>query len=141
MKDKKVPRPTEAELEILQVLWQRGPSPVRVVHEHLNEGRSDDRQVGYTTTLKFMQIMLEKGLLERDTDNRTHIYRAQVGEEEVQQRMLKRFVDTTFRGSAARLVLQALGNNPASSQELEEIKSLIEKMEKQEEDPGHKNEE
>jgi predicted transcriptional regulator len=120
-----IPRPTESELEILQVLWQHGPSSVRFVNERLNE----EREVGYTTTLKLMQIMVEKGLAGRDTASRTHIYSAAVSEEETQQHLLDRFVDRTFRGSAMKLVMQALGNHQASEAELDEIKALIEQME------------
>lgn len=134
MKHNKVPRPTEAELEILQVLWQLGPSPVRVVNEKLNEDPARQREVGYTTTLKLMQIMAEKGLVDRDTERRTHVYRAAVSEKDVQQRLLRKFLATTFRGSAAKLVMQALGSHRASQEELEEIKSLIERMEKRKEE-------
>lgn len=118
-------RPTESELEILQVLWEHGPSTVRFVNDQLNE----DREVGYTTTLKLMQIMAEKGLAERDTSQRTHIYSPVVTEAETQQNLLTQFVDRTFRGSAMKLVLQALGNHNASEAELDEIKALIEQIE------------
>ena len=127
MEKNKAPKPTEAELEILQVLWERGPSSVRAVNERLNERR----EVGYTTTLKLMQIMVEKGLAQRNTESRTHIYRAAVSEKDTQQRLLEKFVDTAFRGSAMKLVLQALGNHRASTQELEEIKALIDRMEQE----------
>jgi predicted transcriptional regulator len=123
---KKIVKPTESELEILQLLWQNGPSSVRQVNDILNE----EREVGYTTTLKIMQIMLEKGLVTRNTDSRTHIYAAGVSESDVQSQLLNKFVQTTFRGSASRLVLQLLGNHSASAQELDEIKSLIEQLEK-----------
>ncbi len=119
-------RPTESELEILQILWQRGPSSVREVNDKLNERR----EVGYTTTLKLMQIMADKGLAHRNTESRTHIYSAAVQEEDIQQRLLQRFVDRAFRGSAAKMVMQALGNHRASEEELDEIKALIEQMEK-----------
>lgn len=118
-------RPTESELEILQVLWEHGPSTVRFVNDQLNE----DREVGYTTTLKLMQIMAEKGLAERDTSQRTHIYSPVVTEAETQQNLLTQFVDRTFRGSAMKLVMQALGNHNASEAELDEIKALIEQIE------------
>ncbi|MBK8045432.1 MAG: BlaI/MecI/CopY family transcriptional regulator [Haliscomenobacter sp.] len=121
------PPPTESELEILQVLWQQGPSTVRQVNDLLKARR----EIGYTTTLKFMQIMLEKGLVTRDATGKIHIYQAAVEEASTQQRLLKRFVDTLFRGSASQLVMQALGNHEASSEELDEIKLLIEQMEKQ----------
>lgn len=123
---RKTIKPTESELEILQLLWQNGPSSVRQVNDILNE----EREVGYTTTLKIMQIMLEKDLVTRNTDSRTHIYAAGVSESDVQSQLLNKFVQTTFRGSASSLVLQLLGNHSASAQELDEIKSLIEKLEK-----------
>ncbi|WP_282778957.1 BlaI/MecI/CopY family transcriptional regulator [Phaeodactylibacter xiamenensis] len=123
-KSKKI-RPTESELEILQVLWEHGPSTVRFVNDQLNE----DREVGYTTTLKLMQIMAEKGLADRDTSQRTHIYSPAVTEAETQQNLLTQFVDRTFKGSAMKLVMQALGNHNASEAELDEIKALIEEIE------------
>lgn len=123
---KKLVKPTEAELEILQVLWANGPSSVRDVHEIL----AAQRETGYTTSLKLMQIMLEKGLVKRNADARTHIYEAGVQETDVQNQLLRRFVDSAYRGSASQLVLQALGNHKASKKELEEIKALIEKIEK-----------
>ena len=123
--NKKLPKPTESELEILQILWQAGPSSVRFVNDELNK----QREVGYTTTLKLMQIMLEKGLVARDAQSRTHIYTAAVSEANMQKQLLKKFVDSTFRGSALKLVMQALGDNKTSSEELEEIKALIKKIE------------
>ena len=122
-------KPTESELEILQILWQNGPSSVRQVNDQLNEKRSSKKQAGYTTTLKFMQIMLEKGFLSRDTSSRTHIYTADINETDTQQQLVNKFIDTTFRGSAMKLVMQALGNHKASQDELDEIKDLIKKME------------
>ncbi len=118
-------KPTESELEILQVLWEMGPCSVRVVNEKLSE----KREVGYTTTLKLMQIMVDKGLAERDTSQRTHIYEAALEEGDIQQRLLKNFVDTAFRGSAMKLVVQALGNHETTEDELREIKDLIAKLE------------
>lgn len=128
-----IPKPTEAELEILQILWEHGPSSVRAVHEQLNEVRlaNNREEVGYTTTLKIMQIMADKGLVTRDTSTRTHIYATAAKEEDTQQQLLQRFVDATFRGSAMKLVMQALGNQQVSSEELDEIKALIEKLEKE----------
>ncbi|KAA9356346.1 BlaI/MecI/CopY family transcriptional regulator [Larkinella humicola] len=114
-------KPTESELEILQVLWAKGPSTVRQVNEHL----SQTRDIGYTTTLKLMQIMHEKGLLSRTEEGRYHVYQALIGEEETQQHLLDRFVDTAFRGSAMKLVMQALGNSKATPRELEELQKLI----------------
>ncbi|MCB0639415.1 MAG: BlaI/MecI/CopY family transcriptional regulator [Lewinella sp.] len=125
-------RPTEAELEILQVLWQQGPATVRTVHDHLH--RVSDKAVGYTTTLKLMQIMFEKGLLTRNTDQRSHVYAADVGESAVQRSLLQQFVDKTFRGSATRLVMEALGQHQASEAELAQIKALIKQMEDQQKD-------
>lgn len=120
-----VPKPTESELEILQILWEDGASSVRFVNDKLNE----KRVIGYTTTLKFMQIMLEKKLVTRNTASRTHIYEAAVNETITQKQLLDKFVDTTFRGSAMKLVMQALGNHSASKEELDEIKKLIQKIE------------
>ena len=127
---KKVPssrKPTESELEILSVLWKTGPSTVRTVNEILNE----KKDVGYTTTLKFMQIMTDKGLLVRDENSRTHIYKPLIMQEEVQSHLLDKLLQTAFGGSAKKLVMQALGNHDASSEELKEIKELIKKLEEQ----------
>lgn len=121
-------KPTDSELEILQILWESGPSKVRFVNDKLNEAR----EVGYTTTLKIMQIMAEKNLVTRNTDSRTHIYSAAVDETEARKNLLNKFVDTTFRGSAMSLVMQALGNHDASTEELDEIKNLIKKLEDKE---------
>ncbi len=121
-------KPTDSELEILQILWESGPSKVRFVNDKLNEAR----EVGYTTTLKIMQIMAEKNLVTRNTDSRTHIYSAAVDETEARRNLLNKFVDTTFRGSAMSLVMQALGNHDASTEELDEIKNLIKKLEDKE---------
>jgi BlaI family penicillinase repressor len=123
-------KPTEGELEILQILWSDGPSSVRSVNEKLNESK----KVGYTTTLKLMQIMNEKGLTERDTSSRTHIYHAAIKESATKNGLLSKFIDATFQGSAAQLVLEALGNNNTTPEELEEIKALINKIENEEND-------
>ncbi len=120
-----IPKPTESELEILQILWQHGPCTVRQVHEELVK----TKDAGYTTTLKLMQIMVEKGLVKRNEENRTHIYEAAVGEEATQKQMLDKFLDLTFRGSAAKLVMQALGNNRTSKEELDEIRKLLDQIE------------
>jgi BlaI family penicillinase repressor len=127
MAKKNTSRPTESELEILQILWAHGPSSVRFVNEQLNQ----KREVGYTTTLKMMQIMLEKSLLSRNTDQRTHIYQADVEEGETKQHLLNNLMDNAFMGSAAKLVMQALGNHKASKEELDEIKALIRKLEEE----------
>lgn len=118
-------KPTDSELEILHVLWELGPSNVRTVNERLNSRR----EVGYTTTLKLMQIMFEKGLVSREEDGRTHNYTALVTENDTQGLLLQEFMDNTFRGSASKLVLQALGNHDATAQELDEIKALIAQLE------------
>ncbi len=120
-----LPKPTDAELEILQVLWENGPSSVRFVNEQLGERK----EVGYTTTLKLMQIMHEKNLVRRNTDARSHIYEAAIERDETQRNLLGTFVDNVFSGSAMNLVMQALGNHKASRDELDQIKALIEKME------------
>ena len=119
------PKPTDSELEILTYLWQEGPSTVRQVHDYL----AGTKDAGYTTTLKLMQIMHEKGLLTRTEEGRSHIYTARVSEEQTQQTLLDRFVETTFRGSAARLVMQALGNHKTSAEELDEIRELLKNLE------------
>jgi len=114
-------KPTESELEILHVLWANGPSTVRQVHEKL----SQSRDIGYTTALKLMQIMHEKGFLSREEDARSHIYTALVSEEDTQRGLVDRFVETAFRGSASKLIMQVLGQHKASRQELDEIKRLL----------------
>ncbi len=116
-------KPTDAELEILQVLWQQGAATVRSINEALNKGNDDT--IGYTTTLKIMQIMAEKGLLSRDESNRTHIYTAEVREDEVQQAFVSKLMDSVFRGSAMKLVLQALGSGKTSTSELQQIRALL----------------
>ena len=113
-------KPTEGEMEILQVLWQKGLATVREVHEALNKKDS-----GYTTTLKLMQIMHEKGLVERDTNQKTHIYKAIVSKDKTEKQMVSKMIDNVFNGSAARLVMQALGNHSASADELDEIKKYL----------------
>jgi predicted transcriptional regulator len=115
------PRPTEAELAILSVLWTRGPSTVRQV----NDAIAATRETGYTTTLKLMQIMAEKGLVTRDESDRTHVYTARGSQDETQRALVSDLVDRAFGGSAAALVLQALQSGDASPQELAEIGRLI----------------
>ena len=122
-----LPKPTDAELEILQVLWENGSCSVRFVNDILAE----KKEVGYTTTLKFMQIMFEKGLVTRNTDARSHIYEAAIERDATQRNLLGTFVDNVFSGSAMDLVMQALGNHKASKDELDQIKALIEKIEKE----------
>lgn len=123
-----LPQPTDSELEILQILWEEGPNTVRFINEKLNERQ--EKEIGYTTTLKLMQIMAEKKLLSRNTETRTHVYKAEAVQDDTQKALLKKFVDATFRGSATNLVMQALGNHETSQEELDEIKALIEKIEK-----------
>ena len=118
-------KPTESELEILGILWERGPSTVREVHEILEKSKD----AGYTTTLKLMQIMHEKGLLQRDTSSKTHIYAAAVSQESTQRQLLDKMIDTVFNGSASQLVLQALGNHRSSKEELDKIKQYLKEME------------
>jgi BlaI family transcriptional regulator, penicillinase repressor len=113
-------RPTDTELVILRVLWERGPSTVRHVHEAMAS-----RETGYTTTLKLMQIMAEKGLVTRDEAARTHVYTARFGRDETQRQLVTDLVDRAFGGSAAALVMQALSTRPATPEELAEIQQLI----------------
>ncbi len=116
-------KPTEGELEILQVLWAKEQCTVREVHETLNKEGS-----GYTTTLKIMQIMHEKGLVKRDTSSKTHVYSAIVNKEVTQKNLVNKMIKNVFNGSAAKLVMQALGNKGASKEEIELIKKYLEKL-------------
>ncbi|RPD43979.1 BlaI/MecI/CopY family transcriptional regulator [Hymenobacter sediminis] len=125
MSDLPLPKPTDAELEILQALWQHGPVTVRVVNEQLNQ----KREVGYTTTLKWMQLMLEKGLVIRDDAQWPHVYRAAVKEEETQGHLLARLTESAFGGSALKLVLRALGLGQNTREELDQIKALLNDIE------------
>ena len=118
-------RPTDSELEILQLLWEHGPMTVRELNDKLNE----ERKVGYTTSLKMMQIMTEKGLLSRDTGERSHVYSPLLRAEEVQSSMLNHVLKTAFKGNRSRLVMQALGMHHASPEEISELKSLLSKLE------------
>jgi len=120
-------KPTESELEILQVLWQRGLASVREVHEEL----AKNKDVGYTTTLKLMQIMNEKGLVKRDDSVKTHIYQAAVSREKTQKHLLGKMIDGLFGGSPTQLVIQALGNHKASREELEAIQQLLNDLKEQ----------
>lgn len=119
-------KPTQSELKILQILWDQGPCSVREVHEKISE----NKEAGYTTTLKLMQIMAEKGHVDRDTSSRTHIYNAVVSENEAKTDLVSSFIRSTFKGSAKSLVLQALGNSETSQEDLDEIKKLISSIEK-----------
>lgn len=125
-------KPTESELQILQVLWKEGPSTVRSVNDTINLiQESKGKATGYTTTLKIMQIMADKGLVIRDTSKRTHIYQASKSEVDTQGHLLNSFLQSTFKGSAMSLVMQTLGNHKASKEELREIKKLINQLENQ----------
>ena len=114
-------KPTDSELEILQILWQKGPATVKSVNEILSE----KKDVGYTTTLKLMQIMYEKGLVQRNEKDRSHIYTAVIEENKIQKALVEKLLETAFRGSAAKLVMQALGNSKPSKDELDKIRELI----------------
>ncbi len=126
MKKSSLPKPTDAELAILRVLWERGPSTVRDVWEQL----SPKRQTGYTTMLKLMQIMAQKGLLQRDEAERSHVYRAVRNEEQTQRQVVGHLLERLFSGSATKLVMQALATKKATPAELEEIRRLLGDMEK-----------
>ena len=115
------PRPTDAELAILRVLWERGASTVRQVHEVL----ADTRDTGYTTTLKLMQIMADKGLVTRNETERTHVYTASAAQEQTQRQLVQDLVDRAFGGSAAQLVMRALSAEGATEAELKNIRKLI----------------
>ncbi|MBN1791509.1 MAG: BlaI/MecI/CopY family transcriptional regulator [Bacteroidales bacterium] len=121
-------RPTESELEILEIIWRTGSATVRQVNEELDK---KGRNVGYTTTLKMMQIMTEKGLLTRAIDGRSHIYSALIQAGAARNAMINRMIDSAFGGSATKLVLQALGNSRTTPEELNEIRDLIDKLEKE----------
>ena len=116
-----LPRPTDAELAILRILWDRGPSTVREVHDALPR----EKPTGYTTVLKLLQIMTEKGLVTRDERTRSHVYRARLSEDTTQRQLVTDLLDRAFGGSAARLVMQALDVSPATAEELKELRRLI----------------
>jgi BlaI family penicillinase repressor len=122
-----ITEPTKSELEILQVLWQHGPANVRFVNNKLNEQK---RIVQYTSTLKLMQIMVEKGILKRDESNMKHIYSPALEEQKTKSFLLDRFLDSMYNGSPSSLMMQLLGNKKTSRKELQAIKDLLEKMEK-----------
>jgi len=121
----KIPRPTEAELEILRVLWQRGSCTVREVQEVL----CDQKPTGYTTVLKLMQIITEKGLLLSDESQRTHVYRPRTPAEKTQQQLVADLLDRAFEGSADQLVMHALSAKPVSAVELTKIRALLDRLE------------
>ncbi len=119
-------KPSENELKILQILWDHGPLSVRDVHEKI----SKNKESGYTTTLKLMQIMATKGIAVRDTSARTHIYTAAISEQKTKTDLLSKFISSTFNGSSHSLVLEALGHGKTTQDELNEIKALIASIEK-----------
>jgi BlaI family transcriptional regulator, penicillinase repressor len=119
--------PTRSELEILQVLWSHGPSTVRFVNDRLNEQK---REVQYTSTLKLMQIMHDKGLLSRDDSQMKHVYSAAVEEHKTKSFLLDRFVTSMYEGSASKLMQQLLGNKKTSREELDAIRELLKQMDK-----------
>ena len=121
-----LPRPTDAELEILRVLWQRGPSTVRDVCDSQN----DTKPTGYTTVLKLLQIMTDKGLVRRDEDQRAHIYEAKVPQEQTQRQLVGDLLDRAFNGSASSLVMQALATKSASAEELTKIRKMLDEFER-----------
>src|SRR5258705_6358635 len=128
MSNTKYIKPTESELEILQILWSKGLATVREVHEEL----SKTKDAGYTTTLKLMQIMNEKGIVKRDDSMRTHVYQAAVNKEKTQKHLLGKMIDNLFGGSPTQLVIQALGDNnhKASAEEIEQIQALLNSLKK-----------
>ena len=119
--------PTRAELEILQVLWENGPSTVRFVNNKLNE----HRDINYTSTLKLMQIMAEKELLKRDESQMKHIYHVVEEEQKTKDHLLNKFIDSMYQGSAGNLVMQLLGNSKTSKEDLQAIKEMLKKLEKE----------
>ncbi len=129
-------RTTDSELEILEILWETGTATVRQVNEELEY---KGKNVGYTTTLKMMQIMTEKGLLDREMDGRTHVYRPLIQAGAARNALIDRVANAAFGGSAMKLVLQALGNHKATPDELREIKALIDKLEKEQKTDHHGN--
>ena len=118
-------KPTESELEILQVIWEKGECSVREVHEELAKTKDS----GYTTTLKLMQIMHDKGLLARDTTSKTHVYKAVITREQAQTTALDKILATVFKGSTSELVIQALGNRRTSKDEIDAIKNFLDQFE------------
>lgn len=127
MGDQKLPRPTDKELEILRVLWQRGPCTVRDVLKALNDQRSV--MVGYTTALKMLQIMNDKGLVARDETNRPQIYRARLAQEQTQRQLVNDLLDRAFGGSAKELVMHALGATEVSEEDLGRVERLLDRIE------------
>lgn len=126
-KEKELAEPTRSELAVLEYLWQHGPSTVRTVHEGLNEGKEATQ---YTTTLKLMQVMTDKGMLGRDETNMKHVYSALLEERDTKGHLLERLVDTMYQGSVSSMVVALLGNEKTSMEDLEKVKMLLAEMEK-----------
>lgn len=118
-------KPTESEMEILQVLWTKGQSSVRDVFESLNK-----KDVGYTTILKLMQIMLEKNMVTRDSSSKTHLYKANISKEETQHQFLDRMIETVYNGNTSRMIMQALGSHKASKEEIDLIKEYLDNIDR-----------
>lgn len=126
MTKKNITKPTDSELEILQILWQIGSATVKTINEKLNE----KKETGYTTTLKMLQIMYEKELVVRNESERSHVYFANVSEEDIQKSVVEKLLETVFAGSSAKLVLHALGNSKPTHEELDMIRDFLNKIEK-----------
>lgn len=124
-KEKQPHQPTASELAILQYLWTNGPQPVKVIHEAL----SQEKEIVYTTVLKTMQVMMERGFLKRESVGRKHIYEAAIEQESTQNQLMDTFLNRTFGGSAKRMVMRALGNYKTSRKDIEELKALINNLE------------
>jgi predicted transcriptional regulator len=118
-------QPTDVELQILRILWELGPSPVREIHKRLEA----DKGTNYSTTVKMLSVMLQKGLLKRDEDAQPHVYRPVLTREKAGRRMVKDLIDKVYEGSALSLVLQALSANKATKEERKEIRRLLDEME------------
>ena len=127
MAKKTLPRPTEAELELLQVLWQRGPSTVREIHD----AAGGKKGTGYTTTLKILQKMTDKGLVQRDESRRSHVYQAAWQAEQTQRQLVRSLLRRAFGGSPAKLVVQALSEEKATPDELAEIRTLLDRLDEE----------
>jgi BlaI family transcriptional regulator, penicillinase repressor len=130
-----LPKPTDGELAILRVLWERGPSTVRQVHDVL----SRDRSAAYTTALKLLQIMTEKGLVRRDDSDRSHVYQARMTEAQTQRQLVRDLLDRAFGGSASKLVMQALAARRSTPEELGEIRRLLEDRRRHQDTAEEKN--
>ena len=122
-------KPTDSELEVLALIWQRGTLTVRQIHDQIKRSRD----IGYTTTLKIMQIMFEKGMLTRSKQGKTHLYNAVESQQKTQDGLVNKIVNTAFHGSAKDLVMQALGSTKTSKAELDEIRAYLDKLEKEKE--------